>query len=144
MAFEAPQRLIADSSAWIEMLRDRRSPSDQALRAALNDPAVEVMVPEPVQAEVLVGTRTVNDFQALRRLFATLPTVLLHARTDFDLAVDLYRLCRSSARTVRSLHDCLIVAMAHRIGAPVLHHDRDFVVLADIAGIAVAPGSLGA
>lgn len=144
MTPEEPELLIADSSAWIEMLRDRRSPSDQALRAALNDPRVEVMVPEPVQAEVLIGTRTVHDFHALRRLFATLPTVLVHARTDFDLAVDLYRLCRSSGRTVRSLHDCLVVAMAQRVNAPVLHHDRDFVALADIAGIAVAPGSLGA
>jgi predicted nucleic acid-binding protein len=139
-----PQLLIADSSAWIEMLRDRRSPSDTALRAALNDPTVEVMVPEPVQAEVLIGTRTVHDFQALRRLFATLPVVLLHARTDFDLAVDLYRLCRSSGHMVRSLHDCLIVAMAQRVNAPVLHHDRDFVTLAAVSGITVAPGSLGA
>lgn len=144
MTSAEPERLIADSSAWIEMLRDRRTVTDQALRTALSDPAVEVLLPEPVQAEVLVGARTVNDYQALRRLFATLPTVLLHARTDFDLAVDLYRLCRSSGRTVRSLHDCLIVAMAQRVDAPLLHHDRDFVTLIEIAGIAVAPGSLGA
>jgi predicted nucleic acid-binding protein len=142
--WDEPDRLIADSSAWIEMLRQRESPADLALSQALNDPSVDVMVPEPVQAEVLIGARTVNDFQALRRLFATLPTVLIHARTDFDLAVDLYRLCRSSGRIVRSLHDCLIVAMAQRIDAPVLHHDRDFVPLLDIAGVAVAPGSLGA
>lgn len=144
MASAEPDLLIADSSAWIEMLRDRRTVTDQALRTALSDPTVEVLLPEPVQAEVLVGARTVNDYQALRRLFATLPTVLLHARTDFDLAVDLYRLCRSSGRTVRSLHDCLIVAMAQRVDAPVLHHDRDFVTLIEIAGVAVAPGSLGA
>ncbi len=141
---DEPRRLIADSSAWIEMLREHESPADLALSSALADPNVEVIVPEPVQAEVLVGARTVSDFQALRRLFATLPTVLIHPRTDFDLAVDLYRLCRSSGRTVRSLHDCLVVAMAQRVDVPLLHHDSDLVTLVDIAGVAAAPGSLGA
>jgi uncharacterized membrane protein len=68
-------------------LRQRESPADLALSQALNDPSVDVMVPEPVQAEVLI-----------------------HARID----------------------------------APMLHHDRDFVPLLDIAGVTVAPGSLGA
>jgi len=85
--WDEPDRLIADSSAWIEMLRQRESPADLALSQALNDPSVDVMVPEPVQAEVLI-----------------------HARID----------------------------------APMLHHDRDFVPLLDIAGVTVAPGSLGA
>lgn len=49
---------------------------------------------------------------------------------DYEEAAALYRLCRRRGETVRSLNDCLIAAVAIRAGTTVLHHDRDFTVLA--------------
>lgn len=52
---------------------------------------------------------------------------------DFDMASDLYLAARDAGRTVRSLMDCVIAAVAIRTGAVLVHQDRDFTVLADIA-----------
>ena len=40
------------------------------------------------------------------------------------------RTCERSGESVYSLTDCLVAAVAIRVGAPVLAHDRDFVLLA--------------
>ena len=55
----------------------------------------------------------------------------------YELAVDLYRSARRSGRTVRSGVDCLIAACALRNSLTVLHHDRDFEILARISPLAV-------
>ena len=49
---------------------------------------------------------------------------------DYEEAAALYRHCRRRGETVRNLMDCLIAAVAIRNGAPVLHADVDFDVLA--------------
>ncbi|MDE2790879.1 MAG: PIN domain-containing protein [Paracoccaceae bacterium] len=41
-----------------------------------------------------------------------------------------YRLCRRRGETVGNLIDCLIAAVAIRVGASVLHFDSEFDVLA--------------
>ncbi len=54
-------------------------------------------------------------------------------RIDFDVAAGLYRATRAAGLPVRSMMDCLIAAVAVRIGAIVVHQDRDFDVLASVA-----------
>src|SRR5664279_2088803 len=49
---------------------------------------------------------------------------------DVDAAVDLYQQCRRKGETVRSPNDCLIAAIAIRVGVSVLHRDRDFDAIA--------------
>jgi len=51
----------------------------------------------------------------------------------FEEAAQLYRMARRAGVTVRSGVDCLIVACAIRHGLPVLHHDRDFSLLAKVS-----------
>jgi predicted nucleic acid-binding protein len=41
----------------------------------------------------------------------------------------MYQACRRAGETVRSPIDCLIAAIAIRVGVPVLHGDGDFDVL---------------
>ena len=45
----------------------------------------------------------------------------------------LYRAGRRSGLTIRSSVDCLIAACALRHGLTVLHHDRDFELLRQVA-----------
>jgi predicted nucleic acid-binding protein len=51
----------------------------------------------------------------------------------FEEAAALYRNARRAGVTVRSGVDCLIAACAIRHRLTVLHHDRDFDLLAKIA-----------
>ena len=57
-------------------------------------------------------------------------TVLPSGPARFEEAAALFRRCREEGETVRRLMDCLIAAVAIRFGAPVLHRDADFDVLA--------------
>jgi hypothetical protein len=56
---------------------------------------------------------------------------------DSERAAALQRRCRAAGRTVRNMVDCLIAASAIRLGAPVLHADRDFDVLAALSDLQV-------
>lgn len=132
--------LIADTSAWIEYLRRTESATDLALDAAIARD--EVVVPEPVKAELLVGARSNDELRALRRMLEHFEVMLITPRDDFEQAVALHLQCRSVGVTPRGLVDCTIAAMAVRSGLPLLHHDRDFAALAPVAGITQAPGSL--
>jgi len=51
----------------------------------------------------------------------------------FEEAAQLYRLARRQGITVRSSVDCLIAATALRHDLAVLHHDRDFPLLARVS-----------
>ena len=79
--------------------------------------------------EVLAGARDGAQYVALGALLSQardIPTL----PEDYDRAAELYRRCRQRGETVRKLIDCLIAAVAIRVGIPVLHNDRDFDVLA--------------
>lgn len=132
--------LIADSSAWVEYLRGTGSPAHLALCDAVTRD--EVVVPEPVKAELLFGARSNDELRALRRMLEHFEVMLITPRDDFEQAVALHLQCRSVGVTPRGLIDCTIAAMAVRSGLPLLHHDRDFAALAPVAGITQAPGSL--
>ena len=66
----------------------------------------------------------------------------LHPRNDFESATELFHTARQRGVTVRGLTDCLIAAMALRLGHPVLHHDHDLARLALAIDLQQAPGSL--
>jgi predicted nucleic acid-binding protein len=132
--------LIADTSAWIEWLRERGSAADLAFDSALANDLV--VVPEPVKAELIFGARNRDEVTQLRRLFETVDLELVHPRDDFESAAELFHRARQHGVTVRGVMDCLIAAMALRLELPVLHHDRDFARMAPVIELAEVAGSL--
>ena len=125
--------LAADTSAWIEYLRRTESPADLALTTAVD--AGEVILLEPVKAELLVGARSNLELAELRRLLDGLDIALIHPRDDFDAAVDIHLRCRAVGVTPRGLIDCLIAAVTQRCGLPLLHADSDLAAIAEVVGI---------
>ena len=77
---------------------------------------------------VLAGARSAQHLRQLQALLAR-ATLLPSAAEDFTDAALLYRMCRINGRTVRSMVDCLIAAVAVRSDVAVLHADRDFDAL---------------
>jgi predicted nucleic acid-binding protein len=132
--------LIADTSAWVEWLRRRESPADLALDAAISNDLVVLL--EPVKAELLIGARDRAEVGVLRSLLETVDFALMYPRDDFESATELFHTARQRGVTVRGITDCLIAAMALRLGHPILHHDRDFARLAPVIELQQAPGSL--
>lgn len=125
--------VLVDSSAWIEVWR---RPS----RVRLEDEVDfdEIVTCLPVVQEVLQGFDDEGSFRVAREAMWALPIVEAPLRSDLvDEAVDLYRRARRAGFTVRSSVDCLIAACAQRHDLMVLHHDRDFPVLARVSTLRV-------
>lgn len=129
--------ILADTSAWVEFLRDTRSPVcdevDRLLDAGL-------AVTEAVRMEVLAGARSDAHLRQLRGLLSRAELLPVQS-TDFDLAAGLFLTCRQRGQTVRRLADCLIAAVAVRRQVPVLHADRDFEALERCTALVVHPTS---
>jgi predicted nucleic acid-binding protein len=132
--------LIADTSAWVEWLRQRESPADLALDRAFASDLLVLL--EPIKAELLMGARDRAEVGTLRRLLETVDFELVFPRDDFESATELFHSARRRGVTVRGVTDCLIAAMAIRLQLPILHHDQDFARLAPVIDLEEAPGSL--
>jgi hypothetical protein len=118
--------ILIDTSAWVEFLRDTKSPVCARVDKLLNG---DIAICEPVCMEVLAGARDERHLSDLRGLLAR--ATLIHTEAiDYEEAAALYRVCRRSGETVRKLIDCLIASIAIRTGSSILHCDTDFDVLA--------------
>jgi predicted nucleic acid-binding protein len=126
-------QFIADTSAWIEFLRRTESAIDIEMTTAIQ--TGEVVLIEPVKAELLTGARSNAELRMLRRMCESFPLELVHPRDDFDVAVGLYLRCRTGGFTPRGLIDCLIGSIAQRTGYPLLHLDRDLSAVCAAGGI---------
>jgi predicted nucleic acid-binding protein len=119
--------VIIDTSAWIEFSRTAEGPTTRAVQQAIRDGSATVV--DIVRLELLVGLSRPSA-RVTSRLLATCRFVPQEPIFDVDDAVDLFERCRRAGETIRSPNDCLIAAIALRIGVPVLHVDRDFDAMA--------------
>jgi hypothetical protein len=121
--------ILVDTSVWIEVFR-ARSPLDLEAIADFD----EIVTCLPVIQEVLHGFPSERAFRTARESILALPRVESPLSEAVVLeAVDLYRAARRVGRTVRSSVDCLIAACALRHDLEVVHRDRDFGTLAQVA-----------
>ena len=128
--------ILVDTSAWTEYLRGTGSGTHFRLRELLAADAV-LATTDVVHMELLAGARDEHDDVQLRRMLAALEHVSVDA-LDWETAARLHRTCQRRGEPPRSLTDCLVAAVAIRIGVPVLAHDRDFVVLARMTDLELA------
>lgn len=130
--------ILPDSSAWVEFLQATGSPQHVRVRALLRS-SDTLVTTDIVVMELLAGARHGREREELRRL--------LHGRCvyapvegpeDYEQAADVYRACRGRGETIRRLTECLIAVVAMRIGAALLHRDRDFDAIARAAPLRLA------
>lgn len=135
--------ILADTSAWVEYDRATGSPADRRLEALIQSDG-PVAVTQPVVMEVLAGARDDRREADLRRLLLRFELLTFDAVADFDGAVRIYRRCRAAGVTPRGLVDCMIAAVAWRLGAVLLSYDADMDRVAGVVGIALDEASLRA
>jgi predicted nucleic acid-binding protein len=125
--------LLVDSSVWIALLRGQVPALKDRLAARSSDEDRIVMC-EPIALELVAGAGP-NSLPDVERLVDGLPSLALDPALDFRVAADLARRARRAGRPVRSSMDCLIAAVAVRHDAVLVHHDRDFDVLASVSSL---------
>ena len=121
---------LIDSSAWIEYLRDTNSRACNEVDRMWHDDPGAVATTEPVVMELLAGADSDRLFERVEKLMNGLQLLPVDASVDYRDAAILYRAVRRGGHTVRKTMDCLITAVALRTGATLVHHNRDFDVLA--------------
>lgn len=121
--------IVVDSSAWIELFRDTGHPVAHALESILFGGG-DVAVTEVIAMELLAGVSSERHAFVLRRDLLAHRFLPLDGLADYERAASLYRASRHAGETVRRLTDCLIAVPAIRVGAEVLHKDRDFDAIA--------------
>ena len=120
---------LADTSALVEFLRGTGSETGVRVRT-LSGLSDELVITEPIEMELLAGARDLAHLERLEAFVASFELIAVEPARDYVAAAAVYRACRARGETVRQLTDCLIAAIAIRHDVPVLHHDRDFEVLA--------------
>ena len=121
--------IVVDTSVWIDVLNENSTP--QATRCVeLIESGQPVALTDAVLTEVLQGLRTEREAQLVERHLRDFPILRLEGLDDFVLAAELYRTARRAGVTVRKTIDCMIAATCVRTGAPLLHADGDFDLLA--------------
>lgn len=125
---------LVDTSVWVEFLRGSASRATSYLEERLGREEPRLAVTEPVLMEVLAGAGP-GSVDRLEHLLHSQELLTVDAALDYHLAADLYRRVRATGRTVRSLNDCLIAAVALRHDATVAHRDADFVVIAQVTAL---------
>lgn len=130
--------ILADSSAWIELLRATGSPAHRSLDSALRE-RVDLATTDVVLMEVLAGAKDEAERDWLRRLLYGQRFLAVEGPADYESAADLFRLCRRGGETPRSLIDCLIAVVAMRNNAEILCCDTDFQIIARHAPLRLLP-----
>ena len=121
--------IVVDTSVWIDVLNENSTP--QAERCVdLIERGEPVALTDAVLTEVLQGLRSEREAQLVERHLRAFPILRLDGIEDFVLSAELYRAARRAGITIRKTVDCLIAAPCVRTGAPLLHADSDFDLLA--------------
>ena len=133
--------ILADTSAWVEYDRGTGSAADQRIAELIAGDG-PLMVTEPVLTEVLAGACNDEREDDLRRMLLRFGLAPFDAVTDFAAAARIYRRCRQAGVTPRGMVDCMIAAVANRVGLALLAWDADMFRVAEVVGIELDEASL--
>lgn len=123
---------LIDTSAWVEFFNSTPGLAKETVRDLATRNPEGIASTEPVVMELLAGARALQHARisgAMKRFVQ----LSVDPHMDFAVATELYRATRRRGKTVRSLIDCLIAAVAIRTGAVVVHKDHDFHELGSVS-----------
>lgn len=116
--------ILADSSAWINFLRDVPTWQTERLDSLLR--ADEVLAGDLILLEVLQGLSSEAEANRVEARLRRLDLIEIGGRALASEAARNYRFLRRSGITIRSTIDTLIATRCINDGLMLLHSDRDF------------------
>jgi predicted nucleic acid-binding protein len=122
--------ILVDTSVWIEVLKDKNGHTVRAFRTRTGNDVIVFC--RFIQLELLQGARNELEWKRLDEYLAT-QYYLETAEVTWRNAARLFFDLRKSGITVRSPVDCCIACIAMEARTLLLHRDRDFERIAEIA-----------
>ncbi|MFM7597033.1 MAG: PIN domain-containing protein [Actinomycetota bacterium] len=108
---------LADSSAWIDYLRNVQAPLRQFIDEG------EIAHTEPVAMELLSGGRNDSEGDRVARMLSGTLLLQFDSVSDFPAATQLRRTAIRTGLRV-GVVDCMILAVAGRYDVPLITKDR--------------------
>lgn len=131
--------ILIDTSCWIDYLRRADTAARWETRRLIESDADSVAMCEPIAMELLAGVTQTSSLGLIEQLVNGLVSLEVNPEDDFRAAAAIQRSARATGKTVRSMIDCLIAAVALRHDAEVLHRDADFELIAGVTGLRTRP-----
>ena len=128
--------IVADSSAWIDYLRDARTPTTDRLDRLLG--RGRLLLGDVILLEVMRGARDEAHAVRIREKLSALPVVDMVGEHIATSAALYYRLLRRKGVTVHGTIDLLIATFCIVNGHQLLHNDRDFKPMVEHLGLVEA------
>jgi predicted nucleic acid-binding protein len=124
--------VLVDTSVWIDFLRGRPGAATDCVRETLGN---DCTTTEPVMIELLSGAAPGPRTFEIERLLLSQRWARLVPALDYRGAVDVYQATRATGHQPRALQDCLIAAIALRVGLTIAHRDADYERIAAATGL---------
>ena len=123
--------ILVDTSVLIKFFKGDADPKVELLKEILARD-VPFGISAYTYQEILQGARDEAEFQTLREYLSTQTIYFLAQEADtYEKAAMLYFNLRRKGVTPRSTLDILIALTAMENNLALLHHDRDFDIMAD-------------
>lgn len=116
--------ILVDSSVWIDYFNGRKTWQTNLLDNLLSD--IPIIIGDLIQAEILQGFRSDNDYQSAKSFLTDLPFRQMGGYQVAVQSAQNYRTLRKKGVTVRRTIDVIIGTYCIVEDLPLLHDDRDF------------------
>jgi predicted nucleic acid-binding protein len=120
---------LLDTSVWVDWFRGDDVMAQFVSELGDHDDS-EIVTCGPVRMELLRGA-SMDEYPLVRDAMDLTRSVSV-TELDFDAAASIYRSVRLRGHTIRSATDCLIAAIAERVGATLVHRDVDFARIGEV------------
>jgi predicted nucleic acid-binding protein len=127
--------ILVDTSAWVEYFRGGEPSVVEKLDGFLDRDLVAIG--DLVFCEVLQGLRPGREFDEIRELLLSLPRYEMVGFPVAEQSARNYRILRTRGLTIRKTIDVIIGTFCAVNGLPLVHHDRDFDLMAPHIGLKV-------
>jgi predicted nucleic acid-binding protein len=125
--------IVADTSVWIDLLKDTQTPQAATLEIAINSD--RVLLPDLIFVEILKGLRSDKQAREIEKMLEPFDIVIIGGRELAATAARNFRLLRKSGVTLRGTIDLLIGTWCIENEVPLLHKDRDFEAMEKHLGL---------
>ena len=124
--------VLIDTSAWIEYFQGESKVADIVDRCLQEE---QVVMGDLIWCEVLQGIRSKRQRQEVAGFLSTLPRHDMVGFDVADMAAANYRKLRMKGLTIRKTIDVIIGTCCARNSLRLVHHDRDFDLMAPHIGL---------
>jgi predicted nucleic acid-binding protein len=131
-------RIVADTSAWVALVRGDGTMAEALLANAIS--SHQVLVPDLVRYEILRGMQNEEQAKKFTRTLDKFESIAVGGVHLASLAAANYRNLRAKSITVRGSIDLLIATWCIENETPILHQDRDYGFIENHLGLRVWRG----